>query len=475
MNRLWVHLTMAFALVTVIAILIVAVLANWQTSNQFRRYFALNQIYTSDLPRQLAVYYTEYGSWQGVEAIFQSTHIPGQGPGQGQGQGRGRGLAVGQGNTGMFLLDSNGQIVYAGGPGGNGGHLPPPSRASAIPIQVQDQVVGYLAVHMSAQNDLPPPAQSLLNQINHVLIQAGLIAASLAILVGLVITWRITIPLDRLSTAARRFAQGDLEQRVPVVGTQEVANLARAFNDMADHLQQAERIRRNLVADIAHELRTPLSVIQGNLQAILDDVYPLEKAEIATIYDETIMLHRLVHDLRDLSQAEAGQLSLAVQPTEIEPIVSRIVVLFGELAAQKQIRLTVTPTSHIPCVQADPDRLAQIVYNLLANALRHTPEGGQVALRIKPETQPPGVEPEGYVCFEVVDTGSGIPAQDLPFVFDRFWRADKSRSRSQGGSGLGLAIARQLVESQGGRIGVSSNPGQGSCFWFTLPCVREGG
>jgi two-component system OmpR family sensor kinase/two-component system sensor histidine kinase BaeS len=241
--------------------------------------------------------------------------------------------------------------------------------------------------------------------------------------------------------------------------------------------------------------------MQGNLQAILDDVYPLEKAEIAAVYDETLILSRLIGDLRELAQAEAGQLSLNPQPIELAPLIERAAGLFEELARDKKVTLTVTLPTSLPPVWADSDRVRQVLHNLLANALRHTPEGGEIDIGVE-ESQgnensallplrqaqdivrtsalPRGEGGRrsvigGQIRVTVADTGPGIPAEDLPHVFNRFWRADRARSREQGGSGLGLAIARQLIEAQGGHIGVESDgvPGRGSSFWFTLPVAAS--
>jgi two-component system OmpR family sensor kinase/two-component system sensor histidine kinase BaeS len=274
-------------------------------------------------------------------------------------------------------------------------------------------------------------------------------------------------------------ARGKLDERVPIAGATEVADVARAFNEMASGLQQAEQLRRNMVADVAHELRTPLTVIQGNLRALLDDVYPLDKAEITTIYDETVMLSRLIGDLRELAQAEAGQLALAPHPIDVAPLVEAAVAPFAAQAAEQEVVLTVDVPRDMPPMQADPDRVRQVMHNLLANALRHTPAGGTITLCARtevrglrtevPERQASALSPQSSVLITVADTGTGIAADDLAHIFDRFWRANRSRSRDHGGSGLGLAIARQLVEAQGGQIGVESAVGQGSQFWFTLP------
>jgi two-component system OmpR family sensor kinase/two-component system sensor histidine kinase BaeS len=235
-----------------------------------------------------------------------------------------------------------------------------------------------------------------------------------------------------------------------------------------------------MVADIAHELRTPLTVIQGNLHAILDEVYPLEKSEIQTILDETLLLGRLVDDLRDLALAEAGHLHLQPHMLNVADLAVQSIAAFQGIAAEKGIRLSTTIPANLPAIWADPERTGQVLRNLLANALRYTPNGGIVTLHVAPGTSLPdtecrdvGVQSAAFIMVAVEDTGPGIAAVDLPHVFERFWRADSSRSRMQGGSGLGLAISRQLVQAQGGQIGVTSRVGRGSRFWFTVPIALE--
>jgi two-component system OmpR family sensor kinase/two-component system sensor histidine kinase BaeS len=489
MNRLWIQLTLGFALITLVTVLIIALFANRQTTTQFRRFFVQSQVQESALLEQLTAYYAQQGSWEGVATLLETVHVPGMGPGadrrQGQGPGPGR-----QGSH-LMLIDPGGQVVYAGGDSVAmpvGGQM-----EDALPIRVQDQIVGYLVVRTPDHADLPPPAQAFLEQVNGALWQAGLIAGLLGLLLGVTIARSITAPLGRLVTAARHVAQGHFEQRVPAAGTDEVAKLAHAFNAMAASLQQAEQVRRNMIADIAHELRTPLSVLQGNLRAILDDVYPLEKAEVATLYDETLLLGRLISDLRDLTLAEAGQLRLDLRPTDIVPLVERMAALLREPAAPKGITLHVTLPDALPPVQIDPERFKQVLHNLLGNALRHTSTGGRIDLTVSVGTASAsgttdyglrttdfglwtldyGLRTSDFgprsIIIEIADTGPGIPAEELPHVFGRFWRADTSRSRDQSGSGLGLAIAKQLVEAHGGTIGVSSAAGNGTRFWFTLP------
>ncbi|MEW5957019.1 MAG: ATP-binding protein [Chloroflexota bacterium] len=462
MNKLWVRLTLAFGLVTLAAIIFAALLANLQVSTEFRRFVVHNQMTDSALP-QLADYYARYGAWDGVERVFGELH----GPGLGGGMGRGAGQGQMRGAPRLLLADAGGRVVYRSNPADSASQLSRQEIGAALPIMVQGQAVGYLVVSAPGQSTLTPVAQTFLSQLNRSLLQAGLIAGGVGVLLGLAIARGLSAPLGRLAAAARRFSQGELDRRVPVQGATEIADLARAFNEMGASLQQAETLRRNLVADIAHELRTPLSVIQGNLRAILDDVYPLDKSEIAQIFDETLILSRLVNDLRELAQAEAGQLGLHLQPVEAAPLVEGSLDLLAELAREKNIELAVSRPSVLPPVLADPDRVRQVLHNLLSNALRHTPEDGQITVTVEPQA--------GFLRISVADTGPGIPADDLPHVFDRFWRADKARARAHGGSGLGLAIARQLVEAHGGQIGVASEPGHGSHFWFTLPVAPRSG
>lgn len=272
--------------------------------------------------------------------------------------------------------------------------------------------------------------------------------------------------LQRLAAAAAAVARHDFSQRIKIEGNADLAEVSQAFNEMAGALARSEQQRRDLMADIAHELRTPVSVLQGNLRALLDDIYPLDKAEVARLYDEACLLARMVEDLQDLALADAGQLRLCRQPIDTAQVL-RTTVESLELAAEAQqvsLSLRLPEAVSLPTVEADPDRLAQVLRNLLLNALRHTPAGGSVTVTAE--------RVKGAVQVEVVDTGEGIAPADLPYVFDRFWRADRSWRSGEGiagGTGLGLSVARSLVEAHGGRIWVESSLGQGCTFHFTLP------
>jgi signal transduction histidine kinase len=223
-------------------------------------------------------------------------------------------------------------------------------------------------------------------------------------------------------------------------------------------------VRRDLISDIAHELRTPLTVMQGNLQALLDGVYPLDQSEIATLSDQTRLLTRLVDDLRELSLADAGQLPLQIQNVALLPLLQTSAAQFSLAAQAQNVQLTVNSDEHLPYVLADPERLAQVLRNLLANALRHTPPGGRIQITATSHPQ---------LCVSVSDTGEGIAAGDVEHIFERFYRVEKARTRSQGSTGLGLAICKAWVEAMGGEIGVQSTVGRGSRFWVSLPLASQ--
>lgn len=279
---------------------------------------------------------------------------------------------------------------------------------------------------------------------------------------GIWISRSLTSPLQELEEAAQAIGRRELGRRVQVDGSREMVAVGQAFNQMAAELERGEELRRKLMADVAHELRTPLSVLQGNLRAIIDDVYPLDKAEVARLYDHTRHLSRLVQDLHDLAQAEARQLPLNRSEVDVSTLVQRAAQLFEPLAEEEAVTLQEAYPESRALVYADAARLTQVVQNLLANALRHTPAGGTIAVTVSAD--------EETVQIAVRDDGEGIQPEHLPHVFDRFYRVDSSRSRDSGGAGLGLAIARAIVEAHDGTMDASSKGvGQGSTFTITLP------
>ena len=474
MNRLWVRLTLLFAAVILLTVGAIAVLAERMASRQFLAYLTESgSPGQKELLAVLADDYARNGGWQGIpEAIGQglaTSPIAGAGPG---------GMVPGFIPQRVLLADASRVVVFDGPRGRVGRTLTPWEQSVALPIKVDGAVVGQLVTLPVQFSMLGPVEARFVSQLRRLLVVGALLAGVLALAVGLALSRSLTAPLPRLAAAARAVADRDFSRRVKVEGSDELAEVAQAFNDMAAALYHSERQRQDLAADVAHELRTPLTVLQGNLRAILDDVYPLDKAEIARLYDETRLLSRLVDDLRDLALADAGQLRLDVKPTDLRRAVRSTVDNLALAAEAQQVTLGFQaddrPLTELPgerplLVLADPDRLAEILRNLLLNALRHTPAGGAVTVTL---SLGPRVAEIG-----VADTGEGITPEDLPHIFDRFWRADHSRSRgegSQGGTGLGLSVARSLVEAMGGRIWVESEVRKGSRFHFTLPHTGQG-
>jgi len=456
MNRLWVRLTLAFAAVAVIGIGAAALLANFAIGGEFRRFVARNEagLENSGLTDWLVAYYEQHAGWAGVESLFAADgQFPDSRVGPQRDEGRFR--------LRLLLADADGRIVYDTHGQRSADPLSVAERDTAIALESQGALIGYVAVVPGPVDQLLPGERDFVDRVWRNLLIAALIAGGVGIGLGLTLSRNIARPLNRLAAAARAIAAKDLSQRVEPGGAAEIVEVGRAFNDMAASLEKSEELRRNLVADVAHELRTPVSVLQGNLTALLDGVYPLEPAEVARLADETRLLGRLIDDLRELAQAEARQLDLDFQPLDLSAIIRITADTFGPAAADKQITLTGDVPPDLPRVRADAGRIAQVLRNLLTNALRHTPQGGMI--RIAASAVPGGVE------VSVSDTGDGIAPHDRPYVFDRFWRGDKSRARETGGSGLGLAIARRLIEAQGGQIGVESELGAGSRFWLRLP------
>ncbi len=291
-----------------------------------------------------------------------------------------------------------------------------------------------------------------------------IIAAGILLLVVLVAggARRAAMPLGDLIDAAGRVEAGDYGARVPEHGVRELRGLSRAFNTMASRLEEDEQQRRQLLADVSHELRTPLSVIQGNLEALLDGVYPADTAHLSSLLEETRTLSRLVEDLRTLSLAEAGQLRLHREPTDLTALVRDTLNSLRPQAEQAGVTLEPAIDADLPTLEIDPTRTREVLGNLLGNALRHTPVGGEI--RVVLSRPSPDV-----AQVEVTDSGSGMPAETMSRIFERFYRGPASR-----GSGLGLPIARELVIAQGGEISANSAEGTGTTVRFTLPIPAAG-
>jgi two-component system sensor histidine kinase BaeS len=348
---------------------------------------------------------------------------------------------------------------------GSTGHSPhdEPAITTCIAAARKEQLAPYVPpqalLYLTNPSGTPTAAFDVTGNGWHV---AG--AAATVLVVAVAVTAlagaRITRPLRALTAAAQHMSDGDETPPVKVSGHDEIAGLTKAFNTMAARRAQLEQARKAMVSDIAHELRSPLSNIRGWLEAAQDGVSDRDTALITLLLKEALMLQHVVDDLQDLAIADAGKLRLAVEPLAADAVLARVRAAHEARAAQSGVTLTADAPDDL-VVRADPLRLRQLLDNLVANALRYTPSGGSVKIS--------AVQQDRWVVITVADTGTGIAAEDLPYVFDRFWRTDKSRTRSTGGSGLGLAIVRKLAEAHGGSVDVASTFGEGTTFTLRLP------
>jgi signal transduction histidine kinase len=356
------------------------------------------------------------------------------------------------------LADGNGLILSAADSNRVGERLNLLEQAVAVPISEDGRTVGSLIILTREDIGVRLNPGRLLAM--------GLAIAGIGLVVAVVFSRRITKPLTDLTKATQAVAGGDLGVRVTGRYAGEAGELIDSFNRMAGDLALADEMRRNLTADVTHELRTPLAVMRAKLEGILDGVYPPTPEQLQPVLETVNLLGRLVEDLRLLALAEANQLVLDKKPVEIRDVLQDTIVNFDPQAADRGVSLKLEESAAMPPVPADRRRLAQIMGNLVDNALRYTPKGGSITLAARKKDS-------GWCEITVADTGSGIPTEDLPFVFERFWRGEKSRTRATGGSGLGLAIVKQLVELHGGRVHVESDPGKGSTFTVCLPTKQE--
>jgi signal transduction histidine kinase len=332
-------------------------------------------------------------------------------------------------------------------------------------LEYDGKVVGTLIPVPNAPGYGGAAGLAFLTRINRALLLGAGGAAAAALLIGVLLARALTQPLKALTRASHAIADGDLEQQVRVRSGDEIGELSAAFNRMSADLAQASHLRRQMTADIAHDLRTPLTMILAHSEALRDGVLPPTPETYTLIHDEALRLSRLVEDLRTLSLADAGELSLARRPTSPEALLAQAVAAQAVRAQQQQVQVEIESPAGLPAIQADPDRMVQVLGNLLDNALRYMPAGGQLDCQVALD----GSSAERPVVFRIGDSGPGIAPQDLPHVFERFYRADKARQRDASGSGLGLAIARSIVEAHGGRIWVESELGQGAQFFVAMP------
>ena len=434
------RLVVSFTLVILVVIGSVFFFINRATQDEIRRFVEqVDQMRAERMEIGLSGYYLQRGDWEGIQPFVEQW-----------------GNLYGQR---IILTDANGSVVADSEGNVLGESYAPDSPGRPLSSPWQIDAIGTLYIESSDVGLIS--LQILFNEIGRFFIWGGLIGVAIALVITFLLSRRVLAPVKALTSAARQLGRGDFSQRVQVKDKGEVGEMANTFNFMASDLEQAEQLQRNMVADIAHELRTPLSNLRGYLEAVRDGVIKPDADTIRSLDEEAALLSRLVDDLQELSLAEAGELKLVCQAENIGELIKQTVGGLQAQAATKGLSVSVDLPDRLPAVNIDSHRISQVLRNLLENALAHTAEGDAITVT--------AAQQGNWVEVSVVDTGEGIPAEDLPNIFERFYRVDKSRARATGGSGLGLTIAKRLVEAHGGTIQAQSEGGKGSRFSFTVP------
>lgn len=328
-------------------------------------------------------------------------------------------------------------------------------------LAIDNYAADYFTVLMKKYHIEPTEShQMFIDSVHHYLIQASVVAVGLAAIFSYLLTKKVLRPLSEMAEATRKIAAGDYSGRVHVTSRDEIGELGLVFNQMADNLSRIEQLRRTMVVDIAHEFRTPMTNIRGYIEGLEDGVVSPSKDVLQMLKSETLRLVRLIEDLQQLTHADAAKGYLNRQDVYLPDLITRVLELYKSQFQDRGISVETRLKEHVGSLKADPDRLLQAMANLVQNASQYTPPEGRV--RITAEQVPEGIR------VVVANTGQGINPADLPFIFERFYRADKSRSRESGGTGIGLAIVKEIVEAHGGRVGAKSQDGR-TWVWFSLP------
>lgn len=445
MRSITIKLVLAFLTVSLLSTLLVMLFTRWRSGEEFRS-FLLDQNRPS-IVTTLSNYYQKNGSWQGITSIELVPQPPPE--------------PKTQFNQGPFtLVDTTSRIIMAGEGYQVGNTISAPDLANGIPIQVDGKIVGTLLISRSAYH-VGPQGSNFLNRINLQILLSGLIAMILALLLAVIFSRNITRPIRELTAATQVVSGGKLAHEVPVRSRDEMGQLAASFNRMSADLARSLNLRRQMTADIAHELRTPISIILGHAEAVHDKVLPPSIETFEIIREETERLEHLVDDLRILSMADAGELKLSLRPYAPQKLLADAQKIYSHQAGQKKISLQIKAATDLPEIEMDPERMREVFSNIIENALRYTPQNGHITLSANLI--------EGAIQMSARDTGPGVATEELDRIFERFYRAETSRARDKGGSGLGFAIAKSIVERHGGRIWAESKPGEGLTVVIELP------
>ena len=455
-------LALAFIGVSLLTGLALAFFVRSLISDNFERYLLDQQAETKLI--LVEDFYAQNGTWDGVEQVLSSAPgvMEGHGAGRGQGQGGSQtqpGVQAGPRTFG--LADADGMVLvgleelYP-----TGSQLKEDQMESGVPVLFNGARVGTLLSSRSLSYS--GLEQNFLDQVNLGLLWTLLAAVLVVSLLSLLVSGSLTRPIKALTTASRNLAEGKRTQLVEVSSSDELGELGTSFNRMSLEIESAERLRKQMTADVAHDLRTPLTVIGGYVEAARDGALELTPERLDVLGLEVNRLNRLVSDLRTMSQSDSGELLISREAVEPAGLLTKISEVFRLQAEQKGISLKVEAAEGLPTLYGDEGRLMQVLENLVANAIRHTPNGGEINLGVSEAKN-------STLLFSVADSGEGIPAEELPLIFERFHRVDKSRHADSNQSGLGLAIARAIVEAHGGRIWAESKPGKGTTIRFEIP------
>ena len=446
MRSITLKLLLAFLVVSLVSILTIVLSARWVTEREFRSFlFTQNR---NNIVSTLTDFYNKNGNWNGIEnaLLFPMVTPPPRG--------------VESNNRFFTLVDASNHVVLAGQGDQLGGLLKQSDISAGIPIKVNGQTVGTLVTRQPTIR-VSPAETAFIDRLKQIYILSAVAVTALALLLAFLLSRTLTRPIRELTAATHAMSEGKLNQEVPVRSRDELGELAASFNRMNAELARSTGLRRQMTADIAHDLRTPISVILGHAEAVHDGVIAPSAEAFEIIRDEAERLERLIEDLRTLSRADAGELPIEPQLIAPAKLLEKVQVIHKQSASQKNIAIIVQAGSSLPELYVDPGRMIQVLSNVVDNALLYTPEGGHVTISAQAVT--------GNVEIRVQDSGPGIAENELERVFDRFYRSDPSRQRNEGGSGLGLAIAKSIVEKHAGRIWAESKPGEGTTIIIHLP------
>lgn len=437
-SSLKLKLLASFFLVIAIGVGTIAYIASNSAINQFDRYVSRDQ---AERYQRLALtfsnYYRYMGSWDEVSDLTAKVSE--------------------MYNERIVLTDPSSVVIGDTSEKLIGEEISSDWSNKSVTINLGDFAIGKIYIRTQQRS---PLQETFINSVNKSVLTGGIIAGIVGIVLALLFSRNILKPIRELTEATKKMQQGELDQRVDTSSGGEIGKLGDSFNELARRLKEQKTLREEMVSDVAHELRNPLSNIQGYLEGLREGMIDPTKQVFETLHQQSLVLNRLVNDLRDVNRAKAGKLNLDKKSLVLEDIISREIKALKAKAEENEVEISKNLNGS-NLIEADPERISQVVRNLLDNAITHTPKEGEIKIETRTSSE--------EVITTVMDDGAGIPEEDLPYIFDRFYRVDKSRSRGTGGTGLGLTIAKEIIESHGGKITAKSREGEGSKFEFTIP------